>query len=362
MSHEHLTRIRNLENPILITGHTGFKGTWLGLLLDALEISYVGFSLPPDSSSLYNRLNLAGEHPEIFGDVRDYETTKAVIEKFKPSAILHLAAQPLVMNSYINPVETFQTNVMGTVNLLDSAIKTESVKAIIGVTTDKVYLNNENNQRFTENDPLGGKDPYSASKVGTEAALLAWGQISKSIDGPTITSVRAGNVIGGGDYSENRLIPDMVRGFLSDKVVKIRNPKSTRPWQHALDPLVGYLLSLEHSLGEGAQSHNSFNFGPVEDSLTVSEVTRIFGAVFQSRIKIEEMAEETRKTEAEKLDLNSKKAIETLNWFPRWSQKEAIERTAVWWKNYLEKKIDPSELCKNEIKDFLRKRTSATLK
>ena len=254
---EHL---RALDGPILITGHTGFKGTWLSLLLERMEIEYVGFSLPPTEDSLFSKLDRNNQAPSVFGDIRDISFVRAVFNKYKPSAVIHLAAQPLVLESYNTPVETFETNVMGTVNVLDIGIRLQSTKGIVAVTTDKVYRNDNTGRRFIETDPLVGKDPYSASKVGAEAAIAAWQQISRSSSDLSISSVRAGNVIGGGDSAKNRLLPDLVRGFINKQDVEIRNPNSTRPWQHVLDPLIGYLEVLE--AGIISKSHLNYNFGP----------------------------------------------------------------------------------------------------
>ena len=194
------SELSKLPGPILITGHTGFKGAWLTILLEHIGIPTIGYSLPPEKHSLYERANLEGRIPELFADIRDLLLVKDFMAKHKPSAIIHMAAQPLVLESYKSPRETFDTNVMGTVNILDAAFESDHVKAIIVVTTDKVYRNDNSGRAFIESDPLEGKDPYSASKVGAEAAVSAWQQIAKISDGPKVVSVRAGNVIGGGDW------------------------------------------------------------------------------------------------------------------------------------------------------------------
>jgi CDP-glucose 4,6-dehydratase len=232
-------RLRELPGPVLLTGHTGFKGTWMTFLFEQLKIPVVGYSLPPEKDSLYDRASRTGAIPEKFADIRDYVGLEEFIDFHKPSTIIHMAAQPLVLRSYESPRETFDVNTMGTVNVLDIAFKKAFVQAIIVVTTDKVYRNDNSGRAFVETDALEGKDPYSASKVGTEAVVSAWQQISRVSGGPCVVSVRAGNVIGGGDFAENRLIPDLVRSSLSSKVLNIRNSENVRPWQHVLEPLQG---------------------------------------------------------------------------------------------------------------------------
>jgi CDP-glucose 4,6-dehydratase len=196
-----------------------------------------------------------------------------------------MAAQPLVLRSYKIPRETFDVNVMGTVNVLDAAFLTDFVQAVIVVTTDKVYRNDDSGRAFVETDPLEGKDPYSASKVGAEAVVAAWQQIQKASGGPRVVSVRAGNVIGGGDWAENRLIPDLIRGYISRKPIEVRNPESTRPWQHVLDPLVGYLMSIEYALSGGSIS--KINFAPTGISLTVAKVIEVANKSWKENSEIE---------------------------------------------------------------------------
>ena len=208
-------RLRELPGPILITGHTGFKGTWLTFLLERLNVPVIGLSLEPEKDSLFDRAKRTGVIPEAFIDIREFHAISRFISEHQPSAVIHMAAQPLVLQSYKTPRETFETNVMGTANVLDAAFKTNSVEAVVVVTTDKVYRNDNSGQSFVETDPLAGKDPYSASKVGTESVVAAWQQIAKISGGPKVISVRAGNVIGGGDWAEDRLMPDLIRGLVS---------------------------------------------------------------------------------------------------------------------------------------------------
>jgi CDP-glucose 4,6-dehydratase len=343
--------LKSLEGPVLITGHTGFKGTWLSLLLEKLNVPIIGYSLAPKKNSLYKRLERGGKITELYADIRSRENLLNFIKLHQPSVVVHLAAQPLVLQSYKSPLETFDTNVMGTANVLSSAFETESIKAIAVITTDKVYRNHNHGSRFRETDPLEGKDPYSASKVGAEAVVSAWQQIAAVSGGPKLMSVRAGNVIGGGDFAENRLIPDLIRGLIASEEVLIRNPLSTRPWQHALDPLAGYVMALEHSLiGSGALS---FNFGPVEQSLPVGEVVKICKNILNINVREVAMNAPKAHLESVNLDLDSSLANKILNWRPQWTQHEAIELTANWWQRVVVKQESPSFACDFDVEDLL---------
>ena len=338
------------ETKILVTGHTGFKGTWLTLLLERLGYEVCGLSLEAEKGSLYQRLNRINKIEEKISDIRDFNAVTQSISALKPNLIFHLAAQPLVLTSYAKPRETFETNIMGTVNILESAFKTSSVSHISVVTTDKVYRNEEIGRKFIEADPLAGKDPYSASKVGTEAAVAAWIQLSKSVDGPQVMSVRAGNVIGGGDYAEFRLLPDLVRGFKNDESVKVRNPHSTRPWQHVLDPLAGYLLAAaKNEIKSGVRS---FNFAPIGESLSVKKVCEIAAEAWGDSAQIE-LDQDESTMEAKTLELDSTLAQNVLGWYPSWTQEEAVVSTIEWWKKI---SLNPSlafEACQTDLDKLL---------
>jgi CDP-glucose 4,6-dehydratase len=328
MAFSDFTQLRNLNGPVLITGHTGFKGTWLTYLLAALDIPCFGASLPPEPDSMFARLERTGKIPEKFIDIGNRQEVLELVQAIKPSVIIHMAAQPLVLKSYELPVETFETNVMGTAHVLDAAFRTGSVQAIGVVTTDKVYLNDNSGIAFTEDSPLGGKDPYSASKVGAEQVINAWKSIASHSRSAAIVSMRAGNVIGGGDFSKNRLVPDLIRGFLFSKKVEIRNPLSTRPWQHVLDPLYGYLLQIEATL-MGHQV-DVLNFAPSENSLTVEEVVKIFSSKLPD-LQVEFSTAINNFGESKLLDLDPSKAKDALGWIPKFSQKTSIEMTVDWW-------------------------------
>jgi CDP-glucose 4,6-dehydratase len=348
-------RLRELPGPLLITGHTGFKGTWMTFLLKHLNVPVIGYSLPAEKDSLFERAERRGAITEVFADIRDYESLEEFIDHHKPSTIIHMAAQPLVLKSYESPRETFDVNVMGTVNVLDIAFKRDFVKAIIVVTTDKVYRNDNSGRAFVETDPLEGKDPYSASKVGTEAVVAAWQQISKVSGGPKVVSVRAGNVIGGGDFAEHRIIPDLIRGVISGEPVEIRNPHSTRPWQHVLDPLFGYLMVVEQCLQDFEYSH--FNFGPMSESLNVAELTEIGSTIFKDLVLITEQNNLSMNIEATALDLDASLVCESFGWKPKWTQEEAIVKTFAWWYSYLKDSKSVKQICEAEVLEFLRKRS-----
>jgi CDP-glucose 4,6-dehydratase len=341
--------LKQQDGPVLITGHTGFKGTWLTMLLENLGIRVVGLSLPPLNNSLYNRANRIGKIREYFSDISDLDSTQGIVNKIKPSAIVHLAAQPLVLESYNKPLETFSVNVMGTANVLEAAFKCGSVKAILVATTDKVYENLENDKSFIESDPLKGSDPYSCSKVATESVVSAWQEISSKFEGPNLISVRSGNVIGGGDLANNRIMTDLINGFKDKTDIIIRNPNSTRPWQHVLDTSIGYTMAIEKII-EKKPDFKSLNFGPESKGYTVKYVAEYAESIWPSKTLIK-FAENTNLLESKFLNLNSSLAHEILGWFPVLSQDEAIKKTITWWKRNLFENISANELCNEEIED-----------
>ena len=342
--------LKSLPGPVLVTGHTGFKGTWLLLLLAELGIETAGFALAPEENALYNRVKPQLELNEKYADIRDRDSLAKFLNEIKPSYIFHLAAQPLVLESFEKPIETFDINVMGTAYLLDSARSQASVKGVSVITTDKVYQNLGLRKRFSEIDPLAGSEPYGASKVGTEAVVDAWQQISKQSHGPLISSLRAGNVIGGGDFAKNRLIPDLVRGAISGNPTEIRSPGSTRPWQHVLDPLLGYLAAAEFMLTTYDQ--DSFNFGPSEPSLQVADVVKISTETWPLiRSYLHDSSQSG--LESEFLDLDSARATQCLKWSPRINQDGAIRMTIQWWKDLNERQTNAFDLCKENLEFFL---------
>lgn len=344
-------RLRELPGPLLLTGHTGFKGIWMTFLLEHLNVPVVGYSLPAEKDSLYDRADRTGAIPEEFSDIRSYDDLERFIDLHKPTTIVHMAAQPLVLKSYENPRETFDVNVMGTANILDIAFKKDFVKAIIVVTTDKVYRNDDSGRAFIESDPLEGKDPYSASKVGTEAVVEAWQQIARASGGPTVVSVRAGNVIGGGDWADDRLFPDVIRARFKNNPVSIRRPRNTRPWQHVLDPLRGYILALEKSFAGGVHPH--YNFGPIGESISVAKVVEIAQKYFSLQIEVADDGKLGNKLESTYLSLNSNLAKSNLDWIPVWSQNTAIARSFQWWSRVINEGLGPSQAVQEEIMQYL---------
>jgi CDP-glucose 4,6-dehydratase len=331
------------KGPILLTGHTGFKGTWLTLLLLDLGIQVVGYSLEALPDSMYSRLALKGLIPEVVADIRDKNALSRVFDEHQPSAVIHLAAQPLVMESYLNPHETFETNVMGTVNLLQGVEKSNTIEVVLIATTDKVYRNDNSGKSFIETDPLGAVDPYSASKVATEAAVAAWQNITS--DRLRLISVRAGNVIGGGDFSKNRLIPDCIRAHQTNTVLKLRNPSSTRPWQHVLEPLSGYLIAL------GFGTDSAYNLGPKEgSSMDVEQVVQALRKQMPFDYEIE--VSKTNHYESTTLSLDSSLAKRKLGWEPQFSQEMAISITGDWWKAAM-RGDDLVAFTRSQIEEFI---------
>lgn len=345
-------RINALKGPILVTGHTGFKGAWLTLMLEHLGYRVIGISREPEENSLFSTMNRKGKIKEIFGDLQDYEKISSFIQEYRPSIVFHLAAQSLVAESYREPIQTFSTNVMGSASILEACCNVESVQVVLVATTDKVYENNDSGRKFVESDPLGGKDPYSASKVGTEMVVKAWRSVQSTVRQPKIIVARAGNVIGGGDYAENRIFPDLIRSIRSNIPIEIRNPQSTRPWQHVLDPLHGYIRFAEECLG-GLET-DTLNFGPDGDDITVAQLI----SFAEESLRVQRQKDTNDKVsfnEAKHLSLNSSRAKQELSWTPKYSQVEAIHSTAKWWASYLSGEESANALCMSEIERFIAK-------
>ena len=353
MNEKLFPQLSQLEGPILITGHTGFKGTWLSLLLKQFGARVIGLSLPPEAGSLYSKIGYRLNEANSFTDIRDLQTLNSYIETQRPSAIFHFAAQPLVLESYSKPRETFDVNVMGTMNLLQAAIECDSVRAVLIATTDKVYKNDGLAKAFSEDSELKGHDPYSSSKVAVEIAADIWRNVIDGKIGPKIVTMRAGNVIGGGDLSKDRLIPDLVRSIVSGKSLEVRNPSSTRPWQHVLDPLFGYLQYLEHLLGDEPYV-KALNFGPIDSALSVIEVIDVYCKA--ANLPQNYLASESPSSlEARFLELDSSRAKEVLGWAPIWSQHESIERTANWWGKVIDDNDTAFTASNCDVVEFLEK-------
>lgn len=316
---------------VFLTGHTGFKGGWLAHWLYELGASVHGYSLePPTQPNFFTETHLRNRLvSSIIGDIRDLAALTKALNKAKPDIIIHMAAQPLVRESYNTPVETFAANVMGTVNVLEAARRVGTAKAIVNITTDKCYENKEWLWSYRENDRLGGHDPYSASKACAEIAAAAYRDSFLADANIHLASVRAGNVLGGGDWATDRLIPDFLRALDAGETLQIRSPNAVRPWQHVLEPLSGYLLLAEKLYTEGRAFAEAWNFGPNDDdakpvSWIVDQLcARIPGAKWQT-----ENAQQPH--EAGLLKLDSSKAKTKLGWMPRWNLETALNKTIAW--------------------------------
>ncbi|MCR4298352.1 MAG: CDP-glucose 4,6-dehydratase [Gallionella sp.] len=322
------------DRRVLLTGHTGFKGSWLALWLTDLGADVTGIALSPDTSPNHWDL-LKLDIPDHRLDIRDYQALARVVKNTQPEIIFHLAAQPLVRRSYRDPLETWATNVMGTANLLEACRQTESVHAIVVVTTDKCYENREWERGYSETDRLGGHDPYSASKAAAEFVAASYrSAFFHEAQSPLLATARAGNVIGGGDWSEDRLIPDLVRAIVAGDELEIRSPQATRPWQHVLEPLCGYLM-LGQKLIEGKREcAEAWNFGPEsEGNRTVADIlTRLKNHWPELGWRV---TDRPQPHEAGLLHLDSNKAHTQLGWCPVWSLDDALASTADWYRTYL---------------------------
>ncbi|OEJ15959.1 CDP-glucose 4,6-dehydratase [Brachyspira hampsonii] len=335
---------------ILITGHTGFKGAWLSKLLLEVGSNISGISLKANDLSLYNLLGLDNQLNSYILDIRDVDNIKKIVLDINPDIIFHLAAQPLVIDSYNNPLYTFETNVIGTINLMEAMRQLNNLECAVMITTDKVYDNKEWVWGYRENDSLGGHDPYSASKACSEIAIKSYKKsFFKDLN---IVSVRAGNVIGGGDFADNRIIPDIVRAIEKNIPVELRNPNSVRPWQHVLDVLYGYLLLAYNIINKNDVS-DSYNFAPIDEGnkFTVEYITKSFiDNIGKGSYKIN--IQDTDKKEMNMLRLDSSLARKELKWNERFSTEEAIKQTAIWYKEYLNNN-DLNIITNKQIKEYI---------
>ncbi len=321
------------RRKVLLTGHTGFKGSWLALWLQQLGAEVVGLSLAPDTEPNHWRL-LELDLKEHLADIRDYASVQKVMNQTQPEIVFHLAAQPLVRRSYTDPLTTWSTNVQGTAHVLEACRHVASVEAIVVVTTDKCYENQEWLWGYRENDTLGGHDPYSASKAGAEMVAASYRDSYFRSDGaPFLATARAGNVIGGGDWSEDRLIPDLVRAGVRGESVEIRSPNATRPWQHVLESLSGYLLLGQRLLERQLGFTEAWNFGP--DETGNQTVATVLSKLTQSWDGLRwHLTEAPRPHEAGLLQLDSTKARTLLHWHPVWGLDEGLRQTANWYRAY----------------------------
>jgi len=319
---------------VLITGHTGFKGAWLAHWLTKMGADVVGFSLSPSTKPNHSEL-LETKMQSFIGDITDLVALKNCIDQVQPDIVFHLAAQALVRDSYESPIETYRINVIGTMHVYEACRACPSVKAVVNITSDKAYENKEWTWGYRENDPMGGYDPYSSSKGCAELLTASYRNSFLHVSGSfLLASVRAGNVIGGGDWAKDRLIPDIVRATSENKVVQIRNPKATRPWQHVLEPLSGYLMVGWKLLQGNTQIADGWNFGPdLSSNLTVGEVTALCIKEW-GKISVEINTDPNQVHEAHLLMLDCSKAQKQLHWKPVWNIDETIHHTIGWYKKY----------------------------
>lgn len=334
---------------VLVTGHTGFKGSWLSLWLQSMGANVCGLALtPPTSPALFDIAGVAEHMAHHVVDIRDYEQVHAVMAGFQPEIIFHMAAQPLVRLSYQQPVETYATNVMGTVHVLEAARHVGSVKAIVNITTDKCYENREWAWGYREDEPMGGHDPYSNSKGCAELVSSAYRKSFLQQAGIAMATVRAGNVIGGGDWALDRLVPDILRALQNGQPVAIRNPHAIRPWQHVLEPLSGYLLLAERLYQHGQQDAEGWNFGPRdEDAQPVQWIVEKLCEAWGNHATWTLQAGD-HPHEANYLKLDISKARQRLSWTPRWPLQTALQHIAEWHKAWLDGQ-DMRAMCLKQI-------------
>ena len=337
---------------VFLTGHTGFKGSWLSLWLESLGSEVTGFSLaPPTTPNLFEVANVARGMTSYISDIRDLSSLQKAMQEAKPEIVIHMAAQPLVRKSYSDPVETYATNVMGTVNLLESVRQTPSVKAVVVVTTDKCYENKEWPWGYRETEPMGGYDPYSSSKGCAELITAAYRQSFFQQHDIGVASARAGNVIGGGDWAEDRLVPDILKAFEENRAVSIRNPQSTRPWQHVLEPLSGYLTLAEHLYEQGQAFSEGWNFGPNDDDARpvqwiVEKLVSNWGKDASWQLDMGQHPHE-----ANYLKLDTSKAKVRLGWRPSWNLQTALQNITLWHRAWLGQE-DMKKVCLSQILQY----------
>ena len=342
------------NKKVFLTGHTGFKGSWLALWLNQLGAKVCGYSLAPNTvPSMFNVLGIENKiEKSVIGDILDNITLEKAMSDFEPDIVFHLAAQPLVRLSYSEPVLTYKTNVIGTLNVLEAARKCKSVKVFVNVTTDKCYENKEINRGYKEDEPMGGHDMYSSSKGCVEIMSSSYRRsFLQNDDTYAMATARAGNVIGGGDWALDRLIPDCIRAINNNEKIEIRNPIAVRPWQHVLEPLSGYLLLGEKLLEDGKIYAEGFNFGPNEDSvLKVADVAqKVIEFYGQGEVVIHK---KDNLHEAGLLMLNIEKAKKVLNWSPVYTPNQAIEKTVEWYKHFYANDTDMYYFTLNQISEY----------
>lgn len=341
------------EKKVFLTGHTGFKGTWLSRILILAGAEVTGYSLePPTNPSLFEQTKTASQMKSIIGDIRDGEKLKAVVLESKPDIVLHLAAQPIVRTSYKDPVGTYESNVMGTVNILEAVRACDTVKSFVNITTDKVYLNKEWAWGYRENEELCGYDPYSNSKSCSELVTYSYrNSFFNDKNCPAISTARSGNVIGGGDYATDRIIPDCIRAVENGKEIILRNPNSTRPYQHVLECLSGYLLLAKKQFDD-IKLAGSYNFGPDDEScVTTGELASLFCDSWGNGASWKNVSEANAPHEANFLKLDCSKSKTVLGWKPHWQIKTAIAKI-VEWDKLVQVGNSAAEITDKQIKEY----------
>lgn len=347
------------NRKVLITGNTGFKGSWLSLLLHQLGAEVYGYALePPTNPSLYNEAHLDEIVKSTIGDIRDFQKLKATIDQIKPEIIIHMAAQPLVRASYKDPIETYSTNVMGTVNLFEAVRQSSGVKVLINVTTDKCYENREWHWGYRENEPMGGYDPYSNSKGCSELVTSSFRNSffnpkEYNKHGVALASARAGNVIGGGDWADDRLIPDFIRAIANGEELSIRSPYAIRPWQHVLEPLNGYLTLAAKLYEEGPRFAEAWNFGPDDnDAQNVEWITKMICEYWGENASYQ-IDTNPQPHEANYLKLDCSKAKAELEWYPKWNIQKTLNSIVEWNKAWLAGE-NLRQICFEQINDYFK--------
>jgi CDP-glucose 4,6-dehydratase len=353
---------KNFVNPsfwknkkVLLTGHTGFKGSWLSIWLKLMGVKLTGYSLaPPKKLSLFEIAKVKNGMKSIIGDVRDFKSVIKVVKKIEPEIIIHFAAQPLVRYSYRKPIYTYETNIMGTINLLEAAKKVRSVKVFLNITSDKCYENKEYlNKKYKETDPMGGDDPYSSSKACSEIITKAYRSSYFNNSKLALATARSGNIIGGGDWSVDRLVPDILRSIKNRKKILIRNPQSTRPWQHVLEAISGYIILIQKLYNNQKKYSDSWNFGPnYNDAKSVKWIVDYI--IKSSGLKINWIHDKrVHVSEANYLKLSTSKTKSILGWKATWKLKDALNKTLEWhecWK----KKDNMHKICEKQIISFIK--------
>jgi len=337
---------------VFLTGHTGFKGSWLSLWLASLGAEVKGYALnPPTSPSLFNEAKVSSIIDSQIGDIRDQNTLHESMVEFDPDILIHMAAQPLVRYSYEAPIETYEVNVIGTAKVLEVARSCPNLKAIVNITTDKCYENDGRSEGYKEDDPMGGYDPYSSSKGCAELVTSAYRRSFLQEQGVGLASVRAGNVIGGGDWADDRLIPDILRSFEKSEPVVIRNPKSTRPWQHVLEPLSGYLVLAQKIYNDQNKYSEGWNFGPNEQDVKPVDwiLNRMIGKWPNSSWELDSSS---NPHEANFLQLDISKSEFKLGWKPVWELSHTLEKIIDWHQAWLNKE-DMQTVCLSEIEAYM---------